>query len=119
MKTATFNANSIRARMPILLDWLEREQPDVLFLQETKVQDKDFPILQIEGTGYEITFRGQKSYNGVAVLRDFSSQTRRNDMSFLVGPPRNPLLFLYQKRDFSSKTRRNDVSFLVDPPRNP
>ncbi|MFC1823084.1 exodeoxyribonuclease III [Thermodesulfobacteriota bacterium] len=68
MKLATFNTNSIRARMPILLDWLEREKPDVLFLQETKVQDKDFPTLQLEGTGYQIIFRGQKSYNGIAVL---------------------------------------------------
>jgi exodeoxyribonuclease III len=68
MKVATFNVNSIRARLPIVLGWLEREAPDVLFLQETKVQDGDFPVEAVEGAGYHAVFRGQKSYNGVAIL---------------------------------------------------
>ena len=49
MKVATFNANSMRARLPIILGWLEREAPDVLFLQETKVQDGDFPVKAVGG----------------------------------------------------------------------
>ncbi|MBW1784760.1 MAG: exodeoxyribonuclease III [Deltaproteobacteria bacterium] len=68
MKVATFNANSMRARLPIILTWLERESPDILFLQETKVQDKDFPVQPVEDAGYHAVFRGQKSYNGVAIL---------------------------------------------------
>lgn len=68
MKLATLNANSIRARLPVILDWMEREQPDVLCIQETKVQDKDFPVEPFEKAGYQAVFRGQKSYNGVAVL---------------------------------------------------
>jgi len=68
MKFATFNANSIRARMPILLDWLKRESPDILCLQETKVQNQDFPSEPLEQCGYHAAFRGQKSYNGVAIL---------------------------------------------------
>jgi len=68
MKVATFNANSIRARLPIILDWLGREAPDLLFLQETKVQDGDFPVNPMEEAGYHAVFRGQKSYNGVAIL---------------------------------------------------
>ena len=68
MKFATFNANSLRARLPILLDWLEREEPDVLCIQETKVQDKDFPVKPFEGAGYHAAFKGQKSYNGVAIV---------------------------------------------------
>ncbi len=68
MKVATFNANSMRARLPIILGWLEREAPDVLFLQETKVQDVDFPVKPVEEAGYHAVFRGQKSYNGVAIL---------------------------------------------------
>jgi len=68
MKVATFNANSMRARLPIILGWLEREAPDVLFLQETKVQDGDFPVKAVEEAGYHAVFRGQKSYNGVAIL---------------------------------------------------
>ncbi len=68
MKIATFNANSIRARLPIVTRWLEAHQPDVLCLQETKVQDHEFPSPALAATGYHLTYRGMKSYNGVAVL---------------------------------------------------
>jgi exodeoxyribonuclease-3 len=68
MKISTFNVNSLRKRVAIVLDWLEREKPDVLCLQETKVQDSEFPLLALASSGYEITYRGMKSYNGVAVL---------------------------------------------------
>jgi exodeoxyribonuclease-3 len=79
MKMATFNTNSIRARLPLVLDWLERERPDVLCLQETKVQDKDFPVTQFESVGYQSLFRGQKSYNGVAIISRLPlTETRLN-----------------------------------------
>jgi len=65
---ATFNVNSIRARLHILLPWLERVSPDIVCLQETKVQDVDFPKAPFEDAGYHVAFRGQKSYNGVAIL---------------------------------------------------
>lgn len=68
LKVATFNANSIRVRLQILADWIKRESPDVLCIQETKVQDKDFPAGVFEEAGYNVFFRGQKSYNGVALL---------------------------------------------------
>ncbi len=68
MIIATFNANSIRSRMPIVLGWLEKNRPDVLCVQETKVQDHDFPAEAFEGSGYEVVFKGQKKYNGVAIL---------------------------------------------------
>jgi exodeoxyribonuclease-3 len=68
MKLATFNANSIRSRMPILVDWLAGNQPDILAIQETKVQDADFPIEPIQQAGYDVVYRGEKSYNGVAIL---------------------------------------------------
>jgi exodeoxyribonuclease III len=68
MKIATFNVNSIRRRLPVVLDWLERHQPDVMCLQETKVQDSEFPALPIEQAGYHATYRGMKAYNGVATL---------------------------------------------------
>ncbi|HQE91602.1 MAG TPA: exodeoxyribonuclease III [Anaerolineae bacterium] len=67
-KIATFNANSIRTRLDLILDWLDREQPDVLCIQETKVQDKDFPVEEIEEAGYHVIFRGQKAYAGVAII---------------------------------------------------
>ncbi|MDB4444199.1 exodeoxyribonuclease III [bacterium] len=68
LKVATFNTNSIRARLPIITDWLDNAQPDVLFIQETKVQDKDFPRSPFEEKGYNVLFKGQKSYNGVATF---------------------------------------------------
>ena len=68
MKIATFNVNSLRKRLPIVLDWLAQQKPDVLCLQETKVQDSEFPLLALAESGYDITYRGMKSYNGVAIL---------------------------------------------------
>jgi exodeoxyribonuclease-3 len=68
MKCATLNANSIRARLPIILDWLEREQPDVLCIQETKVQDRDFPDTAFQAAGYFVVHKGEKSYNGIAIV---------------------------------------------------
>jgi len=67
LKVATFNANSIRARLEVVLDWMKREAPDVIAFQETKVQDKDFPAAAFRDIGYHVVFRGQKSYSGVAV----------------------------------------------------
>ena len=68
MIIAGFNVNSLRARLPVVLQWLGEHQPDVLAVQETKVQDVDFPAKEIEGTGYKCVFKGQKSYNGVAIF---------------------------------------------------
>jgi exodeoxyribonuclease-3 len=68
MKIATWNVNSIRKRLPLLLDWLAQNSPDVLCLQETKVQDEAFPLEALRSAGYHVTFRGRKGYNGVATL---------------------------------------------------
>lgn len=68
MKIASFNVNSIRIRLPIVTQWLRKHQPDVLAVQETKVQDHDFPSAAFEEIGYRCAFRGQKSYNGVALF---------------------------------------------------
>lgn len=67
-KVASFNTNSIRARLPLVLDWLDKEKADVLCLQETKVEDKDFPLAEFEKKGYHAVFSGRKSYNGVAII---------------------------------------------------
>jgi len=68
MKIATWNVNSVRSRLPRLLPWLERHQPDILCLQETKVIDQDFPLLEIRALGYNCLISGQKTYNGVAII---------------------------------------------------
>ena len=67
MKLVTWNITSIRAREPRLLTWLDREKPDVLCLQETKVEDAGFPIDALRKAGYEVATFGQRSYNGVAI----------------------------------------------------
>jgi len=64
----TWNINGIRARMEHVLHWLEHHQPDVLCLQETKVEDEKFPEQAIKNAGYQCAFAGQKAYNGVAIL---------------------------------------------------
>ena len=68
MKIATWNINSVRRRLPLVVDWLQANQPDVLCLQETKLEDAKFPRTEIEAAGYQATFSGQKTYNGVAIL---------------------------------------------------
>jgi len=67
MTIATWNVNSIRARLPRVLEWLERRRPDVLCLQETKIVDADFPRAEFEKLGYRIEAFGQRTYHGVAI----------------------------------------------------
>jgi len=68
VKIATWNVNSIKARLPNVLDWVGKISPDVLCLQEIKCQTPDFPLLAFEEIGYRGVVHGQKSYNGVALL---------------------------------------------------
>jgi len=68
MKVASFNVNSLRARLTLVLQWLAEHQPDILCVQETKVQDTDFPTDAFDRTKYKYVFKGQKSYNGVAIF---------------------------------------------------
>ena len=68
MKLATWNVNSIKVRLPQLLEWLAGAQPDIVCLQELKAEDAKFPIAEIEQAGYRAAYSGQKTYNGVAIL---------------------------------------------------
>jgi exodeoxyribonuclease III len=68
VKLASWNVNSLKVRLPHLLDWLAANQPDAVCLQETKTEDANFPRAEIEAAGYRAVFCGQKSYNGVAIL---------------------------------------------------
>lgn len=68
VKIATWNVNSVRTRLDQVLAWLEQEQPDLLCLQETKVDDPLFPIKAFETAGWQVSFHGQKAYNGVALV---------------------------------------------------
>ena len=85
MKITTFNINGIRARLPRLLEWLERERPDVACLQELKCADEALPIADIEAAGYGAVWHGQKGFNGVAILtRERQPELRR------IGLPGDP-----------------------------
>ena len=85
MKLATYNLNGIRARLPRLLEWLEREQPDVACLQELKCADEALPIADIEAAGYGAVWHGQKGFNGVAILAKGDTPELRR-----VGLPGDP-----------------------------
>jgi exodeoxyribonuclease-3 len=71
MKLATWNVNSLKVRLPHLLEWLARQAPEVVCLQELKLEDARFPLGEIEAAGYRCAFSGQKTYNGVAILSRF------------------------------------------------
>jgi exodeoxyribonuclease-3 len=68
MKLATWNVNSLKVRQSHLLEWLAANPVDVVCLQETKTEDKNFPLDQLQQAGYQVAFSGQKTYNGVAIL---------------------------------------------------
>lgn len=68
LKIATWNVNSVNARLPNVIEWLETANPDVVLLQEIKTTEENFPNLEFSNMGYNVAVFGQKSYNGVAIL---------------------------------------------------
>jgi len=78
MKMATFNCNSVRSRLDAVLGWLSEHSPDILCLQETKVQDSEFPVEAFTAAGWHVAFKGEKSYNGVAIV----SRRKPDEVSF-------------------------------------
>lgn len=88
MKIATWNVNSLNVRLPHVTDWLGREVPDVLALQETKMEDHKFPAEVFASLGYHCVFSGQKTYNGVAVISKDAPQDPLTDIPGLEDPQR-------------------------------
>ncbi|MDF3036172.1 MAG: xth [Paucimonas sp.] len=83
MKLVTWNVNSLKVRLPHVLQWLSANPVDVLCLQETKLTDDKFPVAEIEAAGYRVCFTGQKTYNGVAILsRHEMNEVVKNIPSF-------------------------------------
>ena len=80
MKLASWNVNSLNIRLPRLLDWLAATRPDVVGLQETKLEDARFPTMEIMAAGYQAAFCGQRTYNGVAILSRLPAADVRPDM---------------------------------------
>ena len=74
MKIASWNVNSLKVRLPQLMEWLDTYRPDIVCLQETKLEDHAFPQQEFEAAGYSVCFSGQKTYNGVALLSRIAPQ---------------------------------------------
>ncbi len=87
MKIATYNVNSLRSRLHIVLPWLMKNAPDFFCMQETKVEDARFPAGEFAALGYEVTYRGNKQYNGVSI----ASREKPQKVSFgLPDEPTDP-----------------------------
>lgn len=95
MKIATWNVNSLKVRLPQVLDWLSLVQPDVLALQETKLTDDKFPAAEIEAAGYHSVFSGQKTYNGVALLSKKTGTDVARDIPGVDDPQRRVIAAAY------------------------
>jgi exodeoxyribonuclease-3 len=77
MKLATWNVNSLKVRLAQVLEFLAAQKPDVLVLQETKLEDDKFSLSDLNTAGYQAVFCGQKTYNGVAILSRYCPSTWR------------------------------------------
>jgi len=86
MRLATWNVNSLKVRLPQVLDWLAAENPDVLCLQELKQEDAAFPLAELQRAGYHAAFNGQKTYNGVAILSRREAVEVVRDLPGLADP---------------------------------
>jgi exodeoxyribonuclease-3 len=91
MKIATWNVNSLKVRLPQVLDWLATSQADILCLQETKTTDENFPADEIAAAGYHVVFSGQKTYNGVAIISKKEAGDIITDVAGLDDPQRRIL----------------------------
>jgi exodeoxyribonuclease-3 len=80
MKIASWNVNSVKARLPLVLDWLQKAAPDVALFQEIKTVEEGFPFLEFESLGYHVAVQGQKSYNGVAILSKYPLENIRKGL---------------------------------------
>ena len=91
MKIATWNVNSLRVRLPHVLQWLAAAQPDIVAIQETKTVDEQFPLAALQAAGYNAVFAGQKTYNGVAILSKSPCTDVVTDIPTLDDPQRRIL----------------------------
>ncbi|WP_329741968.1 exodeoxyribonuclease III [Dyella sp. A6] len=91
MKIASWNVNSLKVRLPHLLQWLEEARPDVVALQETKLEDAKFPVDELAAAGYRSVYAGQKTYNGVAIIARDEPRDVVTDIPGLDDPQRRIL----------------------------
>lgn len=95
-KIATWNVNSLRVRLPQVLQWLLENHPDILALQETKLSDPNFPVDEIKQAGYVVYYSGQKTYNGMAILSRTQGSDLVTDIPGFIDPQRRILGVTFQ-----------------------
>jgi exodeoxyribonuclease-3 len=96
MRLSTWNVNSLKVRLPQLLTWLEAQQPDIVCLQETKLEDVNFPLAAINAAGYQAQYSGQKTYNGVAILSRASGSDRLDAIPDFADPQKRVLAATFE-----------------------
>ena len=95
MQIASWNVNSLNVRLPHLSEWLGQRQPDIVGIQETKLEDDRFPEDALLELGYRSVFSGQKTYNGVALLSRLSAQDVQTGVPGLDDPQRRAIAASY------------------------
>jgi len=90
-KIATWNVNSLKVRLPQVLEWLAAFQPDVLAMQETKIPNELFPAMDFEAIGYHVAYSGQKTFNGVAIASKQTIKEVETDLPGIEDPQRRVL----------------------------
>jgi exodeoxyribonuclease-3 len=96
LKIASWNVNSLRVRLPHIVEWMKKNQPDILAIQETKIPDELFPIEEIRALGYECVFSGQRTYNGMAIFSRSIATDKIVDLPNFTDPQRRILGVSYQ-----------------------
>ena len=95
IKIASFNVNSIKARLPNVLAWLKDSQPDIVLLQEIKCLEKDFPTEAFFDAGYNSAVSGQKTYNGVAILSKFKIEDVEVDVAMMYNSTYSEIVYSF------------------------
>src|SRR4051812_13338089 len=90
MRIATWNVNSLKARLPKVMWWLERAQPDILLMQETKLPDGEVPARELGGLGYQLVHHGEGGWNGVAIASRQALTDVVTNFGLPLGAPATP-----------------------------
>lgn len=105
IKISTWNVNSIRSRIFNLKEWINNSNPDIIFLQELKCTDEQFPMLELVDLNYNIIFKGQKSYNGVAIMSKFPLYDIKYDLPFYdIVNKDEEVRYIEARTDINNKT---------------
>src|SRR6187551_4104695 len=117
MRIATWNVNSLKARMDRVLEWLDRAQPDVLLMQETKLSDDDALVMPFQMRGYNLVHHGEGRWNGVAIASKSAADATSIITNFGDGPVRNSAAGAttnFSEEDFNPFDEARMLSAVID-----